>query len=126
LEEINTLDSYLTVDGLDSADFYIIGKEVADTISSEYGGYASLYTSYNEKIKGYRNNILAEIDKIQEISEKAGGFDSRFTAIGSSEDSIYESSFNEDDYANRYCVYWYKHSRGHEDMIAGKDWERLD
>ena len=127
LETTNTLDDYLTIDDdIDSAGFYTIGEDVANTISSDYGGYASLYTSYNEKIKGYRNTILAEIDKIQEIFEKENGFDNRFNLIGGDSDEEYESSFEEDDYAHRYCIYWYKYSRGQEDAIAGKDWERLD
>lgn len=122
----NQLDSYLTLDS-DFVDFYVIGSDVRDVIQTTYGGFFSLYDSYNLQIQKYRNKIFTEIEKIKNIfdpPEDQSSFDERY-ASRNTETENYESTFNEEDYANKYCIYWYKYSEGKEDNLGGTNWEKI-
>lgn len=104
---------------------YVIGEDVKNVIESTYGGYKGIYDSYNSKINKTLEKILNQINKIQEIKDK--NLDSLIdnSALG----FVYTPSFKEEDYENRYCIYWYRYTPGYsnlEDTIMGNDWERLE
>ena len=121
IEALNSLDEYLTEDG--SFDC-IIGENVRDTIKNDFGFYYSLFESHNKRIEEYRRNILIERDKIMTAIESNDSFEVAFAARN--EGNAYASEFDESDYANRYCIYWYKYEKGSVDDFAGTDWTKLD
>lgn len=104
---------------------YVIGEDVKDVIESTYGGYKGIYDSYNSKINKILEKILNQISKIQEIKDKNLNNLINNSALS----SIYTPSFKEEDYENRYCIYWYRYTPGYsslKDTIMGDDWERLE
>ena len=123
--QFTSIDSYLTLDKT-FTDFYVIGEYVRNTIQKQYGGFFSSYDSYNSQIKKYRSKILNEFVKINSIltpTDVTTSFANRYNSRNAGND--YVSTFDEDDYDNKYCIYWYKYSEDSEDSIGGVNWERI-
>lgn len=128
LQSLKSLNNYLTLTP-DTTLFYLISEGVRNSLYANFGGYFSIYDSYNAQIKEAKDKAYEYIQQIEDILAigKADDIRTRIQSC-SAQDEAYTTSLNEDDYKNRYCVYWYRYNQGYtnpEDTIMGTNWERL-
>lgn len=128
LQSLKSLNNYLTLSP-DTTLFYLISEGVRNSLYANFGGYFSIYDSYNAQIKEAKDKAYDYIQQIEDILAigKANDIRTRIQSC-SAQDEAYTTSLNEDDYKNRYCVYWYRYNQGYtnpEDTIMGTNWERL-
>lgn len=128
LQSLKSLNNYLTLSP-DTTLFYLISEGVRNSLYANFGGYFSIYDSYNAQIKEAKDKAYEYIQQIEDILAigKANDIRTRIQSC-SAQDEAYTTSLNEDDYKNRYCVYWYRYNQGYtnpEDTIMGINWERL-
>lgn len=128
LQSLKSLNNYLTLSP-DTTLFYLISEGVRNSLYANFGGYFSIYDSYNAQIKEAKDKAYEYIQQIEDILAigKTNDIRTRIQSC-SAQDGAYITSLNEDDYKNRYCVYWYRYNQGYtnpEDTIMGTNWERL-
>ena len=103
-----------------------ISSKIAQDMKEFYPEYYEIYSEYCKKIQRYKNILsVTYYNKIKEIIGGNGEFGERLEDWNSGQ--VYQKvAFSEEPYKNYYCIYWYKDSPYHEDLILGKGWERLE
>lgn len=103
-----------------------ISSKIAQDMKEFYPEYYHIYSEYCKKIQQYRDKIsVTYYNKVQEIIGTDNQFENRINDWNSGQ-AYQKVAFSEEPYENYYCIYWYKDSPYHEDLILGKGWERLE
>jgi hypothetical protein len=99
-----TIEQYFTNTKKSQTDFYYCSYAVKEKLQQKYSGYVAEYETLNKrmydiykKIEGYINKIQSLINSISNLLEN----DYKTT-------KEYSSTFEDSQYANRYCIYWYR------------------
>ena len=105
-----------------------ISSEIAKGMSSEaYSEYYNIYREYCKKIQRYRYMLdTIYYNKMEEILGTGNNTLEKRLQNRDTRTPYQKVAFSEEPYENRYCIYWYKDSPNHEDLILGKGWEHLE
>ena len=114
-------------DDLTSKNFYFLGEGYRNTVENAYGGYWSVYETYNI-------NIWKNFEKIksatEEIEKLLSALENKAKEIYNNDEEYKNDKLKqlEEDNKNRYCIYWYRFQKDYynpDEEIMGQGWEQL-
>lgn len=113
-------------------------KPISERISKNYGSFQSIYDSFVYRFELIYNKIKNRIEKIRELVDKNSDInkktDKEYLSLYLSPADYpfeeYGSTIKEEDYENRYCVYWYRYQPNapildDEPRFLDKRWKRI-